>query len=108
MLPSALAADDPCEAALGGLPAFQELSAIYSSLLAKPSLHCTHATTNSCAPDRLDTHWHMQAVDGDLMAKEMDAWRAAGNSGGREPIAIVDGLFGPHIGELLAAAPTVE
>ncbi|RZA05635.1 MAG: hypothetical protein EOP11_12365 [Proteobacteria bacterium] len=101
-------AEEACESALGTLPAFQELSAIYSSLLAKPSLHCTHATTNSCAADRLDTHWHMQAVDGDLMAKEMDAWRKAGNSGGREPIAIVDGLFGPHIGDLLASPPTVD
>ena len=103
--PQGAATAGDCDAALGLLPAFHELGDIYSSILARPSLHCTHATQNSCAEPALDTHWHMQAVDGDLMQKEMDAWRAAGKSGGREGIAIVDGLFGPDLAGLLQKPP---
>lgn len=90
-----------CDEAVGQLPEFSDLARIYSGILARPALHCTHATLNSCEGEKLDTHWHFRAVDADLMQKEMDAWRAAGRSGGREPIGIVDGLFGPHLNELL-------
>ena len=99
-----------CEDLIAKQPEFQNLSRLFTSLLAKPSLHCAHATLNSCRGERLDTHWHHRAVDADLMAQEMDAWRekAGRATAERESIAIVDGLFGPHISQLLQRKPTVE
>ena len=94
-----------CDEAIGALPEFESLTRLYTAILSRPGLHCTHATLNSCAGERLDTHWHFRAVDADLMQKEMEAWRAAGRSGGREPIAMVDGLFGPHLDGLLVKPP---
>lgn len=100
--------DAACEESIERLPALESLSQLYTGILSRPSLHCTHATLNSCAGEQLDTYWHYRAVDADLMEKEMKAWRASGKSGGLVPIAIVDGLFGPDIGQLLQKPPTVE